>query len=665
VGGGVSGSTLINCIVHSNLVSGFSSASNYSGANLTYCCSTPLPSGTGNITADPQLLSDGVHVAASSPVRGIGTSSVLAGSDIDGQSWSTPPSMGCDEWSPAPTIAVQPQAQACGNPINLRLTCLAVGQDPMSLWWYKDGAVLDDGPHFTAAHTPSLLATGFAPADAGIYQAVASNAFGMVTSAVIQVTVHCVDSSSAAPGAPNSNWVTAATNIQDAIDAAGAGDFVLVTNGFYGTGGIAVVGDLTNRVALTKALTVTSINGANVTAILGKWHPITTNGPLAVRCAWLADGAALNGFALEGGATRSTGDYRTMQSGGGAWGISGGAMVVNCQISNNVAAYQGGGAYQGLLDRCVLTRNRSPYGGGTYQSVLSSCLVQSNAAALGGGAYGSSLQNCTVTANTASSQGGGIYGYTRSVRNSIVYGNNGGGEWAGPSGGFSYSCTSPLPTSGTGNINTDPQLIDGVHLWTMSPCRAAGNASYTSGTDIDGEVWANPPSIGCDEVFENGINGPLSVGLSSSLTTVVQSHFTSLLGKFTGRVSNLRWSFGDGILLTNSANSTFLYRWQSVGDYTVTFTAFNADYPAGVSTNLVVHVVPLAAPLIMAGSSEGQFSLRFSGQAGVFYEVQLATNLASPVLWQNVDSIYSTGGLMQVGYPYTTDGMQFYRLWAR
>src|SRR5262245_50998537 len=82
---------------------------------------------------------------------------------------------------------------------------------------------------------------------------------------------------------PFATWTDAATNIQDAIDAAAPGDVVWVTNGIYSTGGKVVDGDLLNRAVLDKALTVQSVNGPAVTFIRGG-GPV---GPLAVRCAWL------------------------------------------------------------------------------------------------------------------------------------------------------------------------------------------------------------------------------------------------------------------------------------------------------------------------------------------------------------------------------------------
>src|SRR5580765_3610387 len=88
-----------------------------------------------------------------------------------------------------------------------------------------------------------------------------------------------VDLNSPAPAAPYASWATAATNIQDAVDVAGTGDDILVTNGVYQTGARDVY-SMSNRVAVTKAVTVRSIHGPAVTSIVGSGP----NGPAAVRC---------------------------------------------------------------------------------------------------------------------------------------------------------------------------------------------------------------------------------------------------------------------------------------------------------------------------------------------------------------------------------------------
>src|SRR5438445_7551282 len=111
---------------------------------------------------------------------------------------------------------------------------------------------------------------------------------------------------------PFADWSNAATNIQDAIDAASAGDVIWVTNGIYSSGGKVMAGDLSNRVVLDKAVTVQSVNGPALTVIQGA---IATNGPAAVRCAWLTNGAVLKGFTIQGGATRTSGDQTNLESG--------------------------------------------------------------------------------------------------------------------------------------------------------------------------------------------------------------------------------------------------------------------------------------------------------------------------------------------------------------
>lgn len=366
---------------------------------------------------------------------------------------------------------------------------------------------------------------------------------------------------------PYTNWLEAATNIQDAIDVSAAGDLVLVTNGIYQTGGRLVGASLlTNRVVIDKPVTVQSVNGAGVTMIRGAKDPGTTNGNAAARCVWMTNGASLVGFTLSNGATRAASEG---MDGGGLWASSVNALASNCILAGNSAASRGGGAYQvtlnsctiagneagsggganqsilnhcllignksrgiastpalsggggaqfSTLNNCTLIGNSARYGGGAHAGLLNSCLLTSNSARFGGGAYDSSLSNCCLSGNSANLFGGGDGGgaYNCRLNNSTIADNSasfrGGGTVDGTIGNcivffnsapvgpnyfgdlitIAYSCTAPIPTSGTGNIADDPkfenQLAGDFRLKPSSPCvDAAINEEWMfEGTDLEG-----------------------------------------------------------------------------------------------------------------------------------------------------------------------------------
>ena len=641
--------TLTNCIAWGNIQPG-DYTNNYYTCTLAYCCTAPLASGVGNISLDPQLLADGVHLSPSSPCRGAGNGVVVAGTDIDGQPWTNPPAIGCDEWQPPPVIAAPPEFAF--NPPEKSFTCsvAVAGQPPFLCSWTKDGMPVQDDAHYSNSVTVNLLVNNFRIEDAGAYQVVVSNAFGIATNSPSRFAIHAVSRAGQNPLPPYASWATAATNIQDAIDIAAPGDLILVTNGVYATGGKSMTGDLLSRVALDRPVTATSINGAGVTVLQGALDPLSTNGPAAVRCAWLTNGAVLSGFTLWNGATRANGLSVDLQ-GGGAWSLG---SLLNCVISNNYAIY-GGGVYGGFVNAY-------------YSGTLNNCLVVDNAAVRGGGVAYSIVNNCTIRFN----YGVGAGAYSCYLNNSIIEDNYydpvGLSLWnvyqTAPGHCF-YCCSDPL-LSGAGNIDANPQFLDNFHIASTSPCRGTGSAAYASGLDIDSEPWANPPSIGCDEVIPAALVGPLSVSLFVQQTNLLVSHPDALIGTITGHAGYVHWSFGDGPTITNLGAAT-VYQWAAPGDYPVSFTAYNNDNPSGVGTSVLVHVVQpnppqLATPLL----SNGSFVFQFTGQTDANYAVQYTTNLLPPVSWQTLQSFpYSHGQVYQIQDPLQTNGWRFYRVLAQ
>ena len=467
-------------------------------------------------------------------------------------------------------------------------------------------------------------------------------------------TTRYVDLNCANPVYPYTGWATAATNVQDAVDASTPGDSILVTNGVYRAGSHVDMGVVT----VTNALQIQSINGPDSTVIDGQG---------SLRCAYLCSGTFLSGFTLTGGTNAQTAGGVLCQSstavisncvvtrnssGNFAGGVRFGT-VRNSIISSNSALGYGGGSQSCILKDCVLTGNYASEGGGDYYGTASNCTFAANQAMWGGGTYGSTLDYCTVSSNNVSIDGGGIYwgsaqhsiiesnsargygggSYQSSLRACAISGNNassGGGAYLGsiynctltansaiegggveegtirnsivyynhaPSGpnydGVSvqleYCCTTPLP-AGAGNFNSEPLLASASHLSTNSPCRNTGTTNYSSGRDIDGESWLNPPSIGCDEYSSAAATGSVSVAICAAFTNVAPGKALNFVCRISGRLTGSRWDFGDGTAVSNHPFAA--HAWTGVGDYPVVLRAYNDTYPAGVTASVTIHVVP-------------------------------------------------------------------------
>jgi hypothetical protein len=331
---------------------------------------------------------------------------------------------------------------------------------------------------------------------------------------VLEHPVHYVAQASTNPIPPYFTWDTAATNIQDAVDAAYVNGTVVVSNGTYASGGRPIPifdGPFTsNRVAVLKPITLQSVNGPSVTTIQGYQVPGTTNGNDAIRCVYLTNNAILIGFTLTGGATLV---YNGLSGGGVLCGY--GASVSNCVMTGNCAYAGGGGASRGTLFNCALVGNCANIGGGADSATLNNCVVSGNSASQGGGTASCTLNNCLLTGNTAAQNGGGavdgiLYNctvvnnlalvsgggaYGAKLTNSIVYNNSapeGTNYTVGtlPGRGLHYCCSTPL-AAGLGSFTNAPIFVDeasgNFRLQTNSPCINSGNNLLAIGSvDLDG-----------------------------------------------------------------------------------------------------------------------------------------------------------------------------------
>jgi PKD repeat protein len=651
-GGGVDYSTLYNCIIYYNRAK---NGSNYSYSTLNYCCTTPAPAGEGNITAEP-LLVNASHLSVESPCIGKGDAACVSGSDIDGEAWSIPPSIGCDEVHEGAvtglfSVAMTVSYTNVNIGFTVAFTAWIEGRATASCWDFGDGIAISN--RLYASH--SWSSTGVYPVTLTAWNESVPQGVSTTLNIIVFPPIHYVRADSLSPAYPFVTWDTAASNIQDAVDAATSNDTILVTNGVYETGGRVTYGSTTNRVMIDKPITVASINGLGVTTIKGAWDPSTTNGDAAVRCVWMTNGASLIGFTLTNGATRSSGDTR----GGGVWCQSTNVAISNCALSGNSALLGGGGASAGTLYNCTLSGNSaaagggveggtlfncrltgnsaSYYGGGAAYGRLYNCTLTDNLASYGGGAYSGTLYNCALTRNSADRIGGGVYYST--LYNCIVYYNMAPTDSNFSHSTLNYCCTTPYP-GGTSNITDEPLLTDISHLSEGSPCIGKGNAAYAYGMDIDGEAWFNPPSIGCDEVHAGSVNGPLSVAMTVSYTNVSVGFPVVFKALIEGRVTASRWDFGDGVAISNHLYTS--HTWSNTGAYPVTLTAWNGSVPQGVSTTVNV-IVFQGVHYVRANSAAPEFPFATWDTAASNIQGAVDAAVSNHIIWVT-NGVYDTGG---------------------
>jgi len=518
-GGGSYNDTLHDCIVYDNSAP---NGSNYYSSGMTFCCSAPLPGGTGNISNEPlfvNLSAGDYHLTASSPCINAGDNSFFPNStDLD------------------------------GNP---RIV----------------GGIVDMGAY------------------------------------EFQSPIHFVALNNTNPISPFTNWLTAATNIQDAVDASTNGDVVLVTNGIYQSGGREINGEPpTNRVVAAKIITLMSVNGPAATAIEGYQMPGVINGAAAIRCVYLTNGAVLAGFTLTNGGT-----YNDMA--GGLWNLGG---AVFCQSTNPTIELS-----SAVVSNCWLTGNSASGPGVAYGGILNNCILDGNS---GGGASYCILNGCTVVSNSSSFD---ATVHFSTANNCILYFNNApNNNWGST---VNYCCTTPLAV-GMGNITNDPVLVNlaggDFHLQSNSPCINAGNnAHVTASDDFDG----NPRIVG----------GTVDIGAYEYQTpsSIISYAWLQQYDLPTDGSADYADSDGDGM-----------------NNY--------AEWKAGTNPTNAASVLALQAP---ATTNTNGISVTWQSVSGVTYYLQSSTNLpAFTSIQSNIVGL--AGSTSYTDTTATNGGPYFYRV---
>ncbi len=251
---------------------------------------------------------------------------------------------------------------------------------------------------------------------------------------------------------PYTNWATASTNLQWAIDAAQEDETVWVEAGLYGQAG---------EITVDKEIQVIGIRGAtntilrNVTGQYGGGRVLHVSHP----------GAEIGGFTLENG-------WLDAEGGAGVHLEQG--LIYNCVVrSNALSMVQGAGAGV-LLGDSLLAR--------LYNCVVADNIVTGDQASAGGIAGLGTVVNCTVVSNQPGDLAASI------VRNTISDGAIAAEEIA-------YTLA-PVLYDGEGNQAGEPGLLDaGAGDYRLSLSSLALDSGLDSYNTLPTDVHLLPRSV--------------------------------------------------------------------------------------------------------------------------------------------------------------------------
>ena len=342
------------------------------------------------------------------------------------------------------------------------------------------------------------------------------------------------------------------TNLQEAIDAAVAGDTVWVEDGFVCASGATTNANGASRVYVGKQLTLRSRSGtlSNPAVIRGAWHGAGVRfGGNAVRCLETTAGdTRIAGFRLEGGSvdTNLTGNARL----GGGW--LGPGILSNSVITGN-SAYQCGAmvshitglsitAYASLVTSNYASNARGSHYGGTffstqfignstdgacgvfYYGTYSNCLFIGNSAKGASGVgtlVDTAMYDCVVSNNIAGGECGGVSYTPRLYRCTFIGNRAAGGAGGAVRGGaantrvLAFDCLfQDNEASGSGGA--------AQHI-TASRCRFVDNRSAKHGGACDSGAFTNcffGGNIVSNKGWEFGNGGAVNSGVLTNCVLV-------------------------------------------------------------------------------------------------------------------------------------------------
>lgn len=301
--------------------------------------------------------------------------------------------------------------------------------------------------------------------------------------------------------------------IQFGIGKVAVGGTVKIMAGVYDEGETSGGGH-SNRVSITKKVTLEGVDGKDNTHIVG-FRDFINGGTLgccksSVRCVWIdrenADGTVLKNLTIrDGGANTADGSSVARYSGGGVQGTTAtgassaasftSSWLVDCVVSNCAAG--SGGAINGVnAIRCLISDNIAPsYGTGARCGWLVHCLVTDNKTTNTGGrgaVYYCHMVNCTV----ANSIGTKAYGIQSSwIHNTISFNNAGANvnglygsmnSYTSATGGYLYD-----PDNGDFRLAPGTAAVGGALVEYLSLASLpTGVSAYTdyAGGEIDSEA---------------------------------------------------------------------------------------------------------------------------------------------------------------------------------